>query len=301
MGRKVADFALDHYFGRRRPRRLTRRLTRTTSASWVRGTPRAQPGLTSAEPAGWGAVAQDRRDAARRDPGRHGRDRRLGARRAAARGRARPVLRGHDLAPHRLRDRPDPHRHRRRDHRRDPRGRGELLDDPVRPLRGRLPAVRSRLHHPRGRPEPRLLRVLLVGRSPRDDRPAHLRHPGRQRVRRASALDRAGAPALGRPRPVPVGCSTSSCRAPRGWASSSSSGGSCSSARPRSARRSRASTTSSPTRRSSGRPGRGRAGWRLPAPLIVGLFLLFAILGVVALILLGSQVSDILSRIGDSI
>ena len=47
--------------------------------------------------------------------------------------------------------------------------------------------------------------------------------------------------------------------------------------------------------------GSGSRGLALACALIVGLFLLFAILGIVALILLGSQVSDILSRIGDSI
>ncbi len=48
--------------------------------------------------------------------------------------------------------------------------------------------------------------------------------------------------------------------------------------------------------------GSGAArGLALACSLIVGLFLVFAILGVVALILLGSQLSDILSQIGDSI
>ena len=87
----------------------------------------------------------------------------------------------------------------------------------------------------------------------------------------------------------------------RGWASSSSSGGSSSSARPRSAPRNQGlhdKFANSALVRPSGSGSRGLA---LACALIVGLFLLFAILGIVALILLGSQVSDILSRIGDSI
>jgi uncharacterized RDD family membrane protein YckC len=47
--------------------------------------------------------------------------------------------------------------------------------------------------------------------------------------------------------------------------------------------------------------GAGARGLALACALIVGLFLVFAILGIVALILLGSQLSDILSRVGDSI
>ena len=242
----------------------------------VNPAPPAQPGLdlsrarrlgrSDAAPRRTRRLGRPRGAAGRRAAtGQPGSDRRLGARRTAARGRARPVLRGHDLAPRRLRDRPDPHRHRRRHHRGDPRGGGELFVDPVRALRGRLPAVRSGLHHPRGRPEPRLLRVLLVGRPAGDDRPAHLRDPGRQRVRRTSAVDRAGAAAMGRPRPVP--------RAARPRPAALVVAG------PGPARlvdrpvrldrarapRTRASTTSSPTRRSSGRPGRDRAGWRSPA------------------------------------
>ena len=47
--------------------------------------------------------------------------------------------------------------------------------------------------------------------------------------------------------------------------------------------------------------GSGARGLALACALIIGLFLVFAILGIVALILLGSQLSDILSRVGDSI
>jgi uncharacterized RDD family membrane protein YckC len=47
--------------------------------------------------------------------------------------------------------------------------------------------------------------------------------------------------------------------------------------------------------------GSGARGLALACALVVGLFLVFAILGIVALILLGSQISDILSRVGDSI